>query len=60
MSERQDVQLTDRERQVLGLIAEGLRLAIVAEKLEIPVSEVKNIVASVRRKIGAGHVSLRA
>jgi DNA-binding NarL/FixJ family response regulator len=50
----QDAQLTDRESQVLGLIARGLRNAEVAADLGIAESTVAGYIKIVYRKLGIG------
>ncbi|EAQ02410.1 two-component response regulator [Pseudooceanicola batsensis HTCC2597] len=48
----QDAALTDREREVLGLIGRGLRNAEVAAELGIAVSTVAGYVKDTYRKLG--------
>lgn len=50
----QDAQLTERESQVLGLIARGLRNAEVAADLGIAESTVAGYIKIVYRKLGIG------
>jgi DNA-binding NarL/FixJ family response regulator len=50
----QDAQLTDRESQVLGLIARGLRNSEVAADLGIAESTVAGYIKIVYRKLGIG------
>ena len=45
--------LTDREREVLGLLAEGLTNAAIAERLTVSVHTVRNHVANLSAKLGA-------
>ena len=51
--------LTDRERQVLTLLAEGLSNAAIAERLVVSVHTVRNHVANLSAKLGA-HSKLEA
>jgi DNA-binding NarL/FixJ family response regulator len=51
--------LTDREREVLGLVAEGLSNAAIAERLVVSVHTVRNHIASLSAKLGA-HSKLEA
>lgn len=46
-------ELTDRERQVLGLLAEGLPNAAIAEQLHVSVHTIRNHVANLSAKLGA-------
>ena len=52
-------QLTDREREVLELLAEGLSNAAIAERLFVSVHTVRNHVANLSTKLGA-HSKLEA
>jgi two-component system response regulator DevR len=51
--------LTEREREVLGLLAEGLTNAAIAEQLVVSVHTVRNHVANLSTKLGA-HSKLEA
>lgn len=51
--------LTEREREVLGLLAEGLSNAAIAERLFVSVHTVRNHVANLSTKLGA-HSKLEA
>jgi len=51
--------LTDREREVLQLLAEGLSNAAIAERLVVSVHTVRNHVANLSTKLGA-HSKLEA
>jgi DNA-binding NarL/FixJ family response regulator len=51
--------LTEREREVLGLVAEGLSNAAIAERLVVSVHTVRNHIASLSAKLGA-HSKLEA
>ncbi|GAA2140353.1 response regulator transcription factor [Nocardioides koreensis] len=51
--------LTEREREVLGLLAEGLSNAAIAEQLVVSVHTVRNHVANLSAKLGA-HSKLEA
>jgi DNA-binding NarL/FixJ family response regulator len=51
--------LTDREREVLHLLAEGLSNAAIAERLFVSVHTVRNHVANLSNKLGA-HSKLEA
>jgi len=52
-------ELTEREREVLGLVAEGLSNAAIAERLVVSVHTVRNHIASLSGKLGA-HSKLEA
>jgi DNA-binding NarL/FixJ family response regulator len=52
-------ELTERERQVLGLLAEGLTNAAIAEQLVVSVHTVRNHIANLSAKLGA-HSKLEA
>jgi two-component system response regulator DevR len=52
-------ELTDREREVLSLVAEGLSNAAIAERLIVSVHTVRNHIASMSSKLGA-HSKLEA
>jgi len=45
--------LTEREREILGFIAEGLTNAAIAERLVVSVNTVRNHVANLLAKLGA-------
>jgi DNA-binding NarL/FixJ family response regulator len=45
--------LTDREREVLGLLADGLTNAAIAEQLVVSVHTVRNHIANLSSKLGA-------
>jgi DNA-binding NarL/FixJ family response regulator len=45
--------LTEREREVLGLVSEGLTNAAIAERLFVSVHTVRNHVANLSAKLGA-------
>jgi DNA-binding NarL/FixJ family response regulator len=45
--------LTEREREILGLIAQGLTNAAIAEQLVVSVNTVRNHVANLLAKLGA-------
>lgn len=47
------VTLTEREREVLDLVAEGLTNAVIAERLIVSVHTVRNHVANLSAKLGA-------
>jgi len=55
----QRVQLTDREMEVLALVADGLSNAAIAESLVVSVHTVRNHVANLSAKLGA-HSKLEA
>lgn len=52
-------ELTDREREVLALVAEGLPNAAIADRLVVSVHTVRNHIASLSAKLGA-HSKLEA
>ena len=51
--------LTDRERQLLGLLAEGSSNKVIAGELHLSVNTIRNYVQSVLTKLGA-HSKLEA
>jgi DNA-binding NarL/FixJ family response regulator len=51
--------LTEREREVLGLVADGMSNAAIAERLTVSVHTVRNHVANLSAKLGA-HSKLEA
>lgn len=51
--------LTEREREVLGLLADGLTNAVIAERLFVSVHTVRNHIANLSAKLGA-HSKLEA
>jgi DNA-binding NarL/FixJ family response regulator len=51
--------LTEREREVLSLVAEGLSNGAIAERLVVSVHTVRNHIASLSAKLGA-HSKLEA
>lgn len=52
-------ELTEREREVLGLLADGLTNAAIAEQLFVSVHTVRNHIANLSAKLGA-HSKLEA
>ena len=52
-------ELTDREREVLALLSEGLSNAAIAERLTVSVHTVRNHIANLSAKLGA-HSKLEA
>ena len=52
-------ELTEREREVLGLLAQGMSNAAIAERLVVSVHTVRNHVANLSAKLGA-HSKLEA
>jgi len=52
-------ELTEREREVLSLVAEGLSNAAIADRLVVSVHTVRNHIASLSAKLGA-HSKLEA
>jgi len=52
-------ELTEREREVLSLVAEGLSNAAIADRLVVSVHTVRNHIASLSSKLGA-HSKLEA
>jgi DNA-binding NarL/FixJ family response regulator len=52
-------ELTDREREVLALLADGLTNAAIAERLVVSVHTVRNHIANLSAKLGA-HSKLEA
>jgi len=52
-------ELTEREREVLSLVAEGLSNAAIADRLVVSVHTVRNHIASMSAKLGA-HSKLEA
>jgi DNA-binding NarL/FixJ family response regulator len=52
-------QLTDREHEVVGYLAEGLSNAAIAERLTVSVHTVRNHIANLSTKLGA-HSKLEA
>ena len=52
-------ELTEREREVLGLLADGLPNAVIAERLVVSVHTVRNHIANLSTKLGA-HSKLEA
>jgi DNA-binding NarL/FixJ family response regulator len=57
--ENHATELTEREREVLSLVAEGLSNAAIAERLVVSVHTVRNHIASLSAKLGA-HSKLEA
>lgn len=58
-TQRAGNDLTDREREVLGLLADGLSNAAIAERLTVSVHTVRNHIANLSAKLGA-HSKLEA
>ena len=58
-SPQSDTELTEREREVLSLVAEGLPNAAIADRLVVSVHTVRNHIASLSAKLGA-HSKLEA
>lgn len=58
-AEERQVRLTDREVEVLQLVAEGMTNAAIAERLVVSLHTVRNHVARISRKLGA-HSKLEA
>jgi DNA-binding NarL/FixJ family response regulator len=58
-TQRAGGDLTDREREVLGLLADGLSNAAIAERLTVSVHTVRNHIANLSAKLGA-HSKLEA
>lgn len=52
-------ELTEREHEVLGLLADGLTNAVIAEQLVVSVHTVRNHIANLSTKLGA-HSKLEA
>lgn len=52
-------ELTEREREVLNLLAEGLSNAVIAQRLVVSVHTVRNHIANLSSKLGA-HSKLEA
>ncbi len=52
-------ELTEREREVLGLLADGLTNAVIAERMVVSVHTIRNHIANLSRKLGA-HSKLEA
>ena len=52
-------ELTEREREVLGLLADGLTNAVIAERLVVSVHTVRNHISNLSTKLGA-HSKLEA
>jgi DNA-binding NarL/FixJ family response regulator len=48
-----EAELTPRELEVLGLVADGLRNADIAERLFLSTRTVDHHVSAIRRKLGA-------
>ena len=57
--ESQSTELTEREREVLELVAEGLQNSAIAERLHVSVHTVRNHIANLSAKLGA-HSKLEA
>ena len=58
-SQQRREELTEREREVLALVAEGLTNAAIAEQLVVSVHTVRNHIANLSAKLGA-HSKLEA
>ena len=56
---RTGTPLTDREREVLALVSEGLSNAAIADRLAVSIHTVRNHIASLSAKLGA-HSKLEA
>jgi len=50
-------ELTKREKEILGLLASGLPYKIIADKLDISINTVRNILQNIYKKL---HVQSRA
>ncbi|WP_219419153.1 response regulator [Pseudonocardia nigra] len=48
-------ELTEREREILGLVAQGLTNAAVADRLHLSHKTVRNYVSSIFTKLGVAH-----
>lgn len=57
--QRTEHQLTEREREVLGLLAQGLTNAAIADRLTLSVNTVRNHISNLSAKLGA-HSKLEA
>ncbi|NUR06854.1 MAG: response regulator transcription factor [Nocardioidaceae bacterium] len=58
-SPRPQPELTNREREVLGLLAQGMSNAAIAEEISVSVHTVRNHIANLSAKLGA-HSKLEA